>query len=211
MATKEKIIKGYIEFQLLNGRKPYSVFELTKKLKIEESAFYELFPSLEKLQQSIPLTSLHNALHRLEEDEQYPAFSAREKLLSLFFTLFEELKEQRSFYLFNYTDIQNVAAQSKDWKPFLEKLQEEVDSLLSEAKEQDEIKDRAFIGEHYAKGYKLIFTYIFRVWLKDESSEFSTTDAAIEKAINLSFDLLGSNQFDSILDFGKFAFKTKVM
>ncbi len=91
------------------------------------------------------------------------------------------------------------------------KLQEEVDSLLSEAKQQDEIKDRAFIGEHYAKGYKLIFTYIFRVWLKDESLEFSTTDAAIEKAINLSFDLLGSNQFDSILDFGKFAFKTKVM
>ena len=31
MTAEEKIIKGYIEFELLNGRAPHSVFELTKK------------------------------------------------------------------------------------------------------------------------------------------------------------------------------------
>ena len=211
MATVKKITSGYIEFLLLNGRKPHSVFELTKKLKMEETEFYAHFPNLDKIPQSIPLTALKETMTRLENDAQYDTFSSREKILSLFYTLFEELKENRSYYLFSYTDIQHSATQSKDWKPFLEKLQEEMDNLLNEAKQQEEIKDRAFIGEHYAKGYKLIFTYLFRVWLKDESAELTTTDAAIEKSINLSFDLLGSNQLDSLLDFGKFAFKTKVI
>jgi hypothetical protein len=178
---------------------------------MEETEFYAHFPNLDKIPQSIPLTALKETMTRLENDAQYDTFSSREKILSLFYTLFEELKENRSYYLFSYTDIQHSATHSKDWKPFLEKLQEEMDNLLNEAKQQEEIKDRAFIGEHYAKGYKLIFTYLFRVWLKDESAELTTTDAAIEKSINLSVDLLGSNQLDSILDFGKFAFKTKVM
>lgn len=210
MASTEKITKGYIEFQLLNGRKPHSVLELAKKLKIEETEFYKHFSSLEKIPQTNPVNALNKALERLHADEQFADFSAREKLLGLFFTLFEELGANRSYYLFNYTDIQSVASQSKDWKGFLSELDNQVNEILTEAKLQNEIKDRQFIGAHYSKGYKLAFTYLFRVWLKDDSEEFTTTDAAIEKTINLSFDMLQSNQFDSLLDFGKFAFKTKV-
>lgn len=210
MATSEKITKGYIEFQLLNGRKPHSVLELAKKLKIEESAFYVHFPSLEKIAQTIPLNALHKAFSRLDEDDQYTEFSAREKLLGLFFTLFEELSANRSYYLFNYTDIKNVTHQGRDWKMFLTELDNRINEILQEAKQQDEIKDRMFIGEHYSKGFKLAFTYLFRVWVKDDSEGFATTDAAIEKTVNLSFDMLQSNQFDALLDFGKFAFKTKV-
>lgn len=210
MATSEKISQGYIEFQLLNGRKPHSVLELTKKLKITEEEFYKHFPTLEKITQKIPLNNLLNAVTRLQQDANYPEFSSREKLLGIFFTLFEELNKNRSYYLFNYTDIQQIGSQAKDWKPFLAKLDEVIDEILSEAKKDEEIKDRPLIGEHYSKGFKLVFTYLFRVWLKDESEGFTTTDAATEKTVNLSFDMLQSNQLDALIDFGKFAFKTKV-
>lgn len=210
MATAEKIAQGYIEFQLLNGRKPHSVLELTKKLKISEEEFYKHFPTLEKIAQKIPLNALGTAIKRLENDSDFSDFSAREKLLGVFFTLFEELNKQRSYYLFNYTDIQKIGSQAKDWKPFLSELDLVIDQILSDAKKEDEIKDRPLIGEHYSKGFKLVFTYLFRVWLKDESEGFSTTDAAIEKTVNLSFDMLQSNQLDALIDFGKFAFKTKV-
>jgi hypothetical protein len=102
MATVKKITSGYIEFLLLNGRKPHSVFELTKKLKMEETEFYAHFPNLDKIPQSIPLTALKETMTRLENDAQYDTFSSREKILSLFYTLFEELKENRSYYLFSY-------------------------------------------------------------------------------------------------------------
>lgn len=211
MATAEKIINGYIEFELLNGRKPHSVLELTKKLKITEPSFYKVFPNLEVLQQSIPLQAINVTLVRLDDDAQYEEFSAREKILSVYFTLFEELEKNRSYFLYKYGDVKNASHQFKDWSLFMERMNERIEQILTEAKQTEEIKDRPYIGNHYSKGYKLVFTYLFRVWLKDDSNGFSTTDAAIEKSVNLSFDMLGVSPLDSLIDFGKFALKTKVM
>ena len=59
---------------------------------------------------------------------------------------------------------------------------------------------------------RLVFSkefYEARVWLKDESKAFETTDAAIEKSVNLAFELLSQGPLDSIIDFGRFALKTK--
>jgi hypothetical protein len=210
MVNMEKIINGFIDFQLMNGRLPHSVLELTKKIKITEKAFYEHFSSLNAVSLQIPLSDLKGALERLHNDPNYQEFTEREKLLGLFFTLFEEMKNNRSYYLFNYSKIQKIGEQANDWNPFLNELESQVEGMLSDAKKNEEIKDRPFIGEHYSKGFKLVFTYLFRVWLNDDSQGFTTTDAAIEKSINLSFDMLQSNQFDSLLDFGKFALKTKV-
>lgn len=210
MVTRERIIKSYIEFELLNGRAPNSVFELTKKLKIEEQEFYTVFGSFEQVKKEIVTSFIDDTIALLDADPEYPSFSAREKLLALFYTLFERFRTQRSYLLMKYGDIKKAPESGKDWKKFMELLQGRVDVILAEARVSDEIKDRPYIADHYVKGYKLVFTYLFRVWIKDESLEFSTTDAAIEKAVNTSFNMLGTSPLDSLLDFGKFAFKTKV-
>ena len=210
MAQREKIIKGYIEFELLNGRSPNSVFELTKKLKFEESVFYAHFGSLDALRSAIVAEFMVSTTALLDEDANYDAFSAREKLLALFFTLFEQFGTQRSYLLARYSELKKAPETSKDWKKFMTLVSERANLILSEAKMQEEIKDRPLIGQHYAKGIPVVFAYLFRVWLNDDSEGFATTDAAIEKAINLSFDMLGSSPLDSLLDFGKFALKTKV-
>jgi hypothetical protein len=210
MTTEEKITKGYIEFELLNGRAPHSVFELTKKIKIEESIFYQSFGNLEQVQQSIPLNLLKKTLAIMDEDPQYGSFSAREKLLSLYFTLFEQFQTQRSYLLLKYNDLRKAPQTMKDWKLFFEEMETRVENILSDGKISDEIKDRPIIGNHFAKGFKVVFTYLFRVWMNDDSVEFSNTDAAIEKTVNLSVDMLGTSPLDSMLDFGKFALKTKI-
>ncbi len=210
MTTEEKITKGYIEFELLNGRAPHSVFELTKKIKIEETVFYQSFGNLEQVQQLIPLNLLKKTLSILDEDPQYGSFSAREKLLALYFTMFEQFQTQRSYLLLKYNDLKKAPQTMKDWKLFLEEMETRVDNILSDGKISDEIKDRPIIGNHFAKGFKLVFTYLFRVWMNDDSVEFANTDAAIEKTVNLSVDMLGTSPIDSMLDFGKFALKTKI-
>ncbi len=211
MATAEKIIQEYVEFELLNGRAPHSVLELTKKMKIAEASFYKIFPSLEILRQNIPLNAIEKTVERLDADEQYEEFSGREKLLSLYFTLFEELHTKRSYYVMKYSGAKESLKNKNDWDLFSKKMNERIDEIIGEAKQSDEIKDRPYVGDHYSKGFKLVFAYLFRVWLKDDSAEFSTTDAAIEKSVNLSFDMLGVSPLDSLIDFGKFALKTKVM
>ncbi|HLP56646.1 MAG TPA: hypothetical protein VK151_16535 [Fluviicola sp.] len=210
MAQREKIIKGYIEFELLNGRSPNSVFELTKKLKFEESDFYMHFGSLDALRAAIIAEFMVKTTALLDEDANYDSFSAREKLLALFFTLFEQFGTQRSYLLARYSELKKAPETSKDWKRFMTLLSERASLILSEAKLQEEIKDRPLIGQHYAKGIPVVFAYLFRVWLNDDSEGLATTDAAIEKSVNLSFDILGSSPLDSLLDFGKFALKTKV-
>lgn len=210
MEQQAKIIKGYIEFELLNGRSPNSVFELTKKLKLEESVFYTHFGSLDVLRRAILSEFMIQTNATLDDDENYTDFNAREKLLALFYTLFEQLKHERSYLLAKYSDIKKLPENSKDWKAFMGLMIERSNEILSEAKSQDEIKSRPLIGEHYAKGIPIVFTYLFRVWLKDDSTDFATTDAAIEKTVNLSFDMMGSSPLDSLIDFGKFAFSTKV-
>lgn len=210
MATREKIIKGYVEFELLQGRPPHSVFELAKKLKIEEATFYTHFGSLPLVRQAVLTHLINHTLERLDADENYAEYGSREKVLALFFTLFEEMLSQRSYLQSKYGSIQEITRSHEDWKAFYRQLDARMQQILQEAKANQEVQDRPYIGEHYSKAFHFAFAYLFRVWLKDDSEGFSTTDAAVEKTVHLAFDMLGTSPLDSLIDFGKFALKTKV-
>ena len=51
--------------------------------------------------------------------------------------------------------------------------------------------------------------YILDFWVKDLSRGFESTDTAIEKSVNTSFDLMGKSVVDSVLDFAKFAYQNR--
>jgi hypothetical protein len=50
-----------------------------------------------------------------------------------------------------------------------------------------------------------------KFWLDDSSAAFEKTDLYIEKSVNASFDLLNTIPLESVLDFGKFLVKEKMM
>ena len=58
-------------------------------------------------------------------------------------------------------------------------------------------------------GFWVQALFVLGYWINDSSDRFEMTDAAIEKAVQLSFQLIGSNTVDSLLDFGKFMFTGK--
>lgn len=207
---RETFLKKYIEFELIHGRTPNSVFEFCKENKTDEASFYEHFNSLLQLRKAILSDQINNTLAILDDSEDYANYSAREKVLALFYTQFEQFKKNRSYLIEKYQDKKDVMTTVKDWDDYFNQFQARIENILVEGKQTEEVQDRPYIGEHYAKGFKVAFTYVFRVWLKDESQGFETTDAAIEKTINLAFDMLGVSPLDSLLDFGRFAIKTKV-
>ena len=53
------------------------------------------------------------------------------------------------------------------------------------------------------------FLYISRDWANDDSEEFQITDAAIEKSVNLIFELMRKGPVDLMIDFAKFAYQNK--
>ena len=86
-----------------------------------------------------------------------------------------------------------------------------VEELIDEGKNKNEIVERSEYWnweERYADGLWIQFMYVIRFWLQDESDGFEKTDEAIEKAVNLSFDLMGEWPFDSMFQFAKFYFQS---
>lgn len=211
MKKVETLIKNYIAFEMKEGRAPNSVFEFCKANKMDEKDFYAHFNNFSQLRKEILISIIVDVFETIDNDENYEAFSPKEKVLAVFYTLFEEFKSIRSYLLFRYDNKENWKYFSSDWEGFFRQLSARMEQLIIEAKSHNEIKDRPFIGNHYAKGLKLLFVYVFRVWVKDESKEFQNTDAAIEKSVNLFYDLLGQGPLDALIDFGKFAMKTKVI
>ena len=48
-----------------------------------------------------------------------------------------------------------------------------------------------------------------RVWANDDSKDYQITDAAIEKSVNLLFELMRKGPLDVAIEFAKFMYQNK--
>lgn len=205
---KNQFKTAYIEFVLLNGHNPPSVFAFAKGLKSTEAEFYQFFTSFNALEKSIWEDWFSQTVDLVEKDPAYAEYSVREKLLAFYFTWLEALKSNRSFVLIRFEHLNN-----KELNPdFLQGLKDHfriyVNDLLVEGKDTSEVADRPFSSQ-YEKAFWLHFLFVTRFWVNDDSVGFEKTDAAIEKSVHLAFDLVGKGPLDSMIDFGKFLFQNR--
>ncbi|WP_375583350.1 TetR/AcrR family transcriptional regulator [Cyclobacterium xiamenense] len=209
-SDKNKIIDAYIHHVLETGKEPASVFKFTKELKMQEAAFYDHFTNFDSIKKAV-WSRIHEAtLTNLESQDVYKSYSAREKLLGFYFTWVEELKSRRSYLLAVYGDSsfkdKNFPTELKGFKS---NFKDFVNELILEGKETEEIAERPYVSDRYDEALWLQVLFLFRFWLKDDSPAFEKTDAAIEKSVNLAFDLMGKSAVDSFVDFAKFLFQSR--
>ena len=207
--TEEKIREGYIAHVLEHGKAPASVFKFIKELKIKEEEFYDHYNSFEKIEKDIWLSLFNSTLDTIKADSVYDEYSVREKMLAFFYTYIEQLKGYRSFILQTVPKkmrpeltpyyLVDVKKGFKSW----------VAELLLEGEETEEIENRPLIGKRYDEALWLQFLFVIGFWVKDDTKGFEKTDAAIEKSVNLAFDLMGRGPLDAMLDFGKFLFQNR--
>jgi hypothetical protein len=199
------IINAYKHYKLVHGKSPASVYLFMQELQAPESSFYEYFNSFDVLEKEIWNEFYHETIHRLHQQEVYHNYSAREKLLAFYYTAVEVFKENRSYVLICFpTPISKRLIQSNQLDVFKVSFLSYAQTLLNEGISSQEVIKRPYISEQYNKVLWLQFLFVLKYWLEDESKNFEKTDAAIEKAVNLSFDLMGHSILDSMLDFGKF-------
>jgi hypothetical protein len=202
------ISAAYIDFILNKGHRPVSVYEFTKKIKIEEQEFYNLFGSFEGLEKSIWAGFVHSTLDALSSSKEYNAYPVKEKLLTFYFTLIEVLKKNRSFILIN-TEKETELIKNNILSKSREVFKDYVTQLMAEGIESGEIVKRPYITDKYPEALWLQLLFVLRFWIKDDSAGFEKTDAAIEKAVKLSFDLMGPGPVDSFVDMAKFLYQNK--
>lgn len=204
-----KIHTAFINHILENGKEPASVYKFMKDLKMDEVTFYNHYNSFSALRQHIWLGFLEQTIANLHSEEAFLQYSAREKLLALYFTLIEVLKENRSYILIDMKLAKKPGSTPEFMKAFKHRFLKFADEILLQAKETEEVVDRPVIGDRYKDGLWLQTMFVLQFWVKDDSIGFEKTDAAIEKAVNVAFDLMGKSPLDSMVDFAKFLFQNR--
>lgn len=205
--VEELIRTVYRKHVLLEGKRPATVFKFCNDLGISERDFYSSFASFDAIEKNIWQHYLTTTLGRLEQDANYSTFTCREKVLAFYFALAEELKSDRSFVLHQLSGWQPGLTMPAFLKGFRARFDSWLANVLLDGKQTGELAPRPFLDQQYGSLFWLHFLFLLHFWSKDDSTEFEKTDLAIEKSVNLAFDLVGKGVLDGALDFGKFLYQ----
>lgn len=204
------IVELYMNEVLETNEEPKNAFVFCRKHEIEESDFYSFFGSLEAVKQAIWVKFFENAVATIEKEAAFDSYSDKNKLLTLYFTLFEILTLNRSYVLFSLKEnkeglknLKNLTAFRNHFKQYI------VDKIKSKSSEQ--FGKVAKVTEPvFSEGAWLQFLFILKFWMDDTSKGFEKTDVLIEKSINTVVDLLDTKPLESLFDLGKFLWKEKM-
>ncbi|TYB72625.1 TetR/AcrR family transcriptional regulator [Bizionia gelidisalsuginis] len=207
--TEQDLIAFYMDYVLEHSEQPKSVYAFSKMNNFEESKFYEHFSTFETLEKGVFKAFLTNTLLVLEANEDYQKFDPRDKLLSFYFTFFENLTANRSYVVYalkqhkgslkSLTVLTDLKAGFCNYIEHLDIETLDIKEDRLEKLQQRSLRETAWL--------QLLLTMKF--WLDDTSASFMKTDIFIEKAVNTSFDLLDIKPLKSLIDFGKFIYKEK--
>jgi hypothetical protein len=198
-----------MDFVTESQTKPLDVEDFCKSVDLEETNFYVHFKSFKKVEKAIFKELFKNSLEVLNESEEFYSFDKKNKLISLYFTFFENLTLNREYILISLKGCKNqlnsfstFSSLKKVFIAFIDEL-ELTESILPidglEKIQRKLINESAWI--------QLFLTIKF--WLEDNSDSFEKTDILIEKSINTSFELIENKFLKNAFDLGKFVYKEK--
>jgi AcrR family transcriptional regulator len=202
--TSEQISDTYIDYVLTHNESPKSVYDFAKKLDITEAEFYNYFASFIAIEKSVWASLTLEAADKIKEQEIWPQYSSREKILSFFYSYIELLKTKRSFIIYSLKKhAKKLSAPEvvSAVKPIFENLAEDI---IQEGLDSGELAQRKYFTKRYKDGLWMQFLFIVNFWSEDDSNDFEKTDEAIEKGINVAFDLFQRSPIDNLFEYGKF-------
>jgi hypothetical protein len=204
------IIELYMNDVLETNEEPKNVYVFCKKHNIEESDFYTFFGSLEVVKQNVWVKFFENATATIEKETAFESYSDKNKLLTLYFTLFEILTLNRSYVLFSLKENKEGLKNLKNLKLFRNHFKEYIIDVVK-SKPSEQFGKVAKVTEPvFSEGAWLQFLFILKFWMDDTSKSFEKTDVLIEKSVNTVVDLLDTKPLESLFDLGKFLWKEKM-
>ncbi|MDU8886875.1 TetR/AcrR family transcriptional regulator [Yeosuana sp. MJ-SS3] len=208
--TNKNIIDFYMNYVLEHNQQPPTVYAFAKANNFKEQDFYKYFGSFQAVEEYIFKAFFDNTIETLHKSNDYEAFETRNKLLSFYFTFFENLTANRSYVKYalssdinNISNLKQLSKLKHSFTQYIEKLG--IELIETKQNQLDKIQKN---GLKESAWIQLLLTLKF--WMDDTSASFERTDIFIEKSVNTSFDVLNVAPIKSLIDFGKFIFKEKV-
>lgn len=204
------IITKYMDYVLNKNEEPKNVFSFCKEYKIDETEFYTFFGSIEALKQQIWVKFFENALTTINGEEAFESYTDKNKLLTLYFTLFEILTLNRSYVLFSLKENKEGLKNLKILKEFRNHFKDFIVTIIESESSAKNEKVAKVTKPIFVEGAWLQFLFLLKFWMDDTSKSFEKTDILIEKSVNTVVDLLDTKPLESLFDLGKFLWKEKM-
>ena len=203
---KDRIKQAYLAFILNEGHPPASVFKLTQQLGLSEQEFYKYYPDFDAIDRELWADFGQQARTTAAAEPVWEGYGSREKLLAFYYTLLEILKKNRSYALMSLRRSLNrmPALTPRVLDNFRQDFEIFVSDLLRHGRASGEIASRPLVEDGYPRFFWQQVLFVLGFFAKDDTVNFERTDAAVEKAVTLSFDLVGRNTLDSAVDFVRF-------
>lgn len=204
------LIELYMNDVLETNEEPRNAYAFCKKHEIEESDFYAFFGSLDIVKQTIWVKFFDNAVTTIEKEAAFENYLDKDKLLTLYFTLFEVLTLNRSYVLFSLKENKEGLKNLKNLKLFRNHFKEYIVNKIKSKPSEPFGKVAKVTEPVFSEGAWLQFLFILKFWMDDTSKGFEKTDVLIEKSVNTVVDLLDTKPLESLFDLGKFLWKEKM-
>ncbi len=202
--TNAEIRAAYIDYVLTHNEAPKTVYSFAKDLGITEADFYDHFSSFEGIESNVWSSDLVTTINKIQQQEIWEQFSAREKMLSFFYGYIEVLKQQRSFIIYSLKKCKFSPGTPEALKESRKIFDAFAEQIINEGLESGELADRKFFSKRYKDALWVQYGFILKFWEKDMSPGFEKTDEAIERGVQVSFDLFQHSPLDNLFDYGKF-------
>lgn len=216
-ATKKKsidddqIISLYMDYVLEHQSTPKNIFTFCKANAIEEADFYSFFGSFGNLRQMIWVKFFENVQQTILKDESYSTYTDKNKLLAIYFSLFELLTMNRTYVLYSLKENDKGLKNLADLKLFRKEFKDFINQIIEANPKPDLVKLDKFTKPVFSEGAWIQFLLLLKYWIEDTSKGFEKTDILIEKSVNTVVDLLDTKPLESLFDLGKFLWKERKM
>ncbi len=210
-STENEIIALFMNYVLENEVVPKSIYKFCKINKIKEENFYKHFGSVEGIQKAIWISFYKNTEILIRKNTEFESFSNKDKMLTFFFSFFELLNLNRSYVIFSQKNTCSLNENMLQLKGLRKCIKAFANNLIREGNANKSLKITQHSPSLFSEGAWVQFLFLLKFWMNDDSAGFEKTDIAIEKSVNTVFDIFDNTPFDSIIDFGKFIFKEKLV
>ena len=209
MVDETSIISTYMNQVLTQNEVPKNVFVFCKDNEIDEADFYTFFNSINSLKQEIWVKFFENVQVTIQSDASYETYTDKNKLLTLYFSLFELLTLNRSYILFSLKDNKEGLKNLKTLKLFRTHFKSFI-AVIIESNDTGSDKLKRVSKPIFQEGAWVQFLFLLKFWMDDTSKGFEKTDILIEKSVNTVVDLFDTKPLESLFDLGKFLWKEKM-
>ncbi len=212
---QQKILDLYSNYVLRNNKKPLNVYSFCEDYGFSENDFYFYYANFEQLEADYLRFFMDRSIELIKEEETYEVEHPKHKLLSFYYTFFEQLTMNRSLIIYllgseknNLQNIKKLWSLKREFQLFIRSLG------ISEPLLENTTESSAKIEKLRHKGIEELywghFVATLKFWMDDRSSNFEKTDIFIEKSVDTSFEFLDVKPFKKLVDLGKFLFNEKV-